>query len=93
VSELDAEFSRGLEARQALRRAVADADADIAAALRAGSIAEDRFIALVDRAEAFRVRLNVSRIGLLLRMNRLLSAAQRSKLRKLDVEGRAATPR
>jgi Spy/CpxP family protein refolding chaperone len=80
VARIEAMQADSLAERQALRRRLDRAEAELEEALRRGDVDDAAAQALVERVEAVRMRSNVARSLVLVRMYRVLSAGQRTQL-------------
>ena len=81
VAALQAEYSRTLDRRRRLRRALDEASAELARALERGDLSDDAAAALISRVEDIRRQRNVARARLLVAMYFLLTPPQRTRLR------------
>jgi len=83
VSALQVEYSRTLDRRRRLRRALDEASSELTRALQRGDVSDDAAAVLIGRVEDIRRERNIARTRLLVAMYFLLTPQQRAKLRRI----------
>ena len=92
VSALQAEYSRTLDRRRRLRRALDEASSELTRALQRGDLSDDAAAVLIGRVEDIRRERNIARTRLLVAMYFLLTPQQRAKLRRIRDRSGAVAP-